>query len=220
MNRTSALIVAFAIASPLICIAVQAGPFNFKTSQPTGVDSVHPAQFNRSEPPGLPQKPQAPKLQQDPSFKPGGNLFDKPKPSLPSFDQKPIKVNPGQPTGDLPSASRSMYRGKPQADPNAPFQQGGNTGQASGGTAGRAADSDQNAAGGQKAAAKEAANDSGISQAARTSKTKATKTSASGGDCSQCRGKCANRRNDCGNDRSCKKKYAACIRGCSSDCES
>ena len=142
-----------------------------------------------------------------PTFKPDGKFKD--LRATPKFgDEKLIKKNPGQPSGDLPAAPRSTFQEKNLSAPNSKLNSKGATGRAQAGTGGPQQSSSEESA----TTSDKQKNSTKNSEGQRSVKT--AKDSANEA-CKSCRASCSKRwRTSCGSSASCRSKYDACMRGC------
>ena len=144
-----------------------------------------------------------------PTFKPDGKFKDsRATPKL--GDEKLIKKNPGQPSGDLPAAPRSTFQEKNLSAPNSTLNsKGANTsGRAQAGSGDSQQPSSEETANKSDKLKTSTKNSEG-QRSAKTAKDSANEA------CKSCRASCSKRwRTSCGSSTSCRSKYDACMRGC------
>ena len=144
-----------------------------------------------------------------PNFKPDGKFKDgRVTPKL--GDEKLIKKNPGQPSGDLPAAPRSTFQEKNLSSPNSRLNsKGANTsGRAQAGSENSQQPSSQETANNPEKLKNSTKNPDGL-RSAQTPKGTASQA------CKSCRASCSSRwRTNCGSSTSCRSNYDACMRGC------
>ena len=146
-----------------------------------------------------------------PGNKPGG-LTPSPdpfrqQPKLPLSEEKLIKKNPGQPTGDLPSALRTApMQKKNLTNPNDPLGTPG--GSSASGT--QAASSNSGESSGQRAGRAASKGEAGEASGKKSTSTKTSNVEA----CRDCRAQCSHRRSSCGSAGACKERHTSCMRAC------